>query len=207
MIARCTNTHEAVARRGSILLEVLLSLALFVAAAALVNASMRQALGTTERARLEATGTDLARSVLSLLEAGVLELNAVAGPVPEWTGSGYWSMPGDADGLGTPTGAMPSGWTIEIATGATEDLSAGVGADGAVGASGGSMSGDTLRSGALTLVTVAAVHDPENDGERVTRVSLSMLLSVGTGFDAGTVGEASDLTDAAADGARLERRP
>jgi hypothetical protein len=190
-------------RRGSILLEVLLSVALFVSAAALVNASVRQALGTVQRATLEAKGTDLARSVLSLLEAGALEINAVAGPVPEWTGSGYWSLPGDADSAGSGVGAVPNGWSIEVTTGASDSgLSTGLD----TGLGGGGASGDTLRAGGLTLVTVTAVHDPDGDGERVTRVALSMLMSVGTAFDAGDVGGGSDLTDAAAEGLRLEPR-
>ena len=59
------------ARRGGILLEVLLSLALFVGAATLALGASRSVLGAIDRSTRRALAADLARSKLAELELGL----------------------------------------------------------------------------------------------------------------------------------------
>jgi hypothetical protein len=63
-----------VIRRGGILLEVLLSLALFVGAAAFALGATRGVLGSLDRARRESLAVDLARAKLAELEAGIVTI-------------------------------------------------------------------------------------------------------------------------------------
>jgi type II secretory pathway component PulJ len=59
-------------RRGSILLETLLAIVLFVAAAIFTLASLRSALDATQRSALKNRAADAARSAIASLEAGLL---------------------------------------------------------------------------------------------------------------------------------------
>lgn len=69
-------------RRGDVLLEVLVALAVFVVGATLLLATARETLASLDRAQRREAATDLARSVLARLEAGVINLqDARAGRV------------------------------------------------------------------------------------------------------------------------------
>ena len=61
-------------RRGAILLETLIALALFLGAAGFALGAMRTALGRMERSMLEGAAVDLAQSKLAELEAGISDL-------------------------------------------------------------------------------------------------------------------------------------
>ena len=64
--------HLRTTTRGSILLETLLSIVLFVAAATFTLGALRNALESTSRSALKAKAADAARSLLSELEAGIV---------------------------------------------------------------------------------------------------------------------------------------
>lgn len=61
-------------RRGSLLFEVLLSLALFVTAASFSIGATRSVLGAVDRSRRQAMATDLARAKMAELEAGLTSI-------------------------------------------------------------------------------------------------------------------------------------
>ncbi len=89
--ARRPGTRSAAgSRQGAVLLEVILALALFVFATAIVSSSLHSAVERTARLHLQAHALDLAVSVLSEVQMGVLPL-APAGPEPfeapfdQWT--------------------------------------------------------------------------------------------------------------------------
>lgn len=77
-------------QQGAVLLEVILALALFVAAAAIISAGMSASIKSVERLRLNTHAANLAISVLSELEMGMKTM-ALSGPQPfqppfeEWT--------------------------------------------------------------------------------------------------------------------------
>jgi type II secretory pathway component PulJ len=59
-------------RRGSILLETLVAIVLFVAAALFTLASLRSALDATQRSALRTRAADAARTAIASLEAGLV---------------------------------------------------------------------------------------------------------------------------------------
>ncbi|MCH2154058.1 MAG: hypothetical protein MK089_12025 [Phycisphaerales bacterium] len=61
-------------RRGGLLLEVLVSIAIFVAAAAFCVRATSDSLKAMERSDLQLVAADLARSAMTQLEAGILSL-------------------------------------------------------------------------------------------------------------------------------------
>ncbi len=61
-------------RRGAILLETVIALALFIGAASFTIGALRNTLNGLDRAEREAIALDLARSKLAELEAGLIEL-------------------------------------------------------------------------------------------------------------------------------------
>ena len=90
--------------RGSVLLEVVLALVLFVSAAAVVSSAMQAAIDSEERLRLGVHADNLAASVVAELESG-LRSPAVLGPAPfeppftNWT----WQIVApSADAPGSP---------------------------------------------------------------------------------------------------------
>ena len=96
------------ARRGAVLLEVLLALVLFVAAAAIITASMNASLEGLDRLKLNTHAGNLAASVLAELQLGIRTAD-VSGeqsfekPFEEWTcelaRAGAETESGEASGL------------------------------------------------------------------------------------------------------------
>ena len=75
---------------GAILLEVLLALALFVAAAAVVTSALSASLGSLERQRLGTQSVNLAASVLAEIQLGIRSSSGEAAkpfeaPFEDWT--------------------------------------------------------------------------------------------------------------------------
>jgi hypothetical protein len=68
-------------RRGSVLLEVVLALALFVAAASVITSGINASIQSTERLRLQNHAANLAISVLSEMQMHVRPIAAI-GPEP-----------------------------------------------------------------------------------------------------------------------------
>ena len=95
-------------RRGAVLLEVLLALVLFVAAAAIITASMNASLEGLDRLKLNTHAGNLAASVLAELQLGIRTVD-VSGeqpfekPFDEWTcelsRAGAETESGEASGL------------------------------------------------------------------------------------------------------------
>ena len=78
------------ARRGAVLLEVLLALFLFVAAAAIITASMNASLEGLDRLKLNTHAGNLATTVLAELQLGIRTADvsgeqAFEKPFEEWT--------------------------------------------------------------------------------------------------------------------------
>ena len=77
-------------RRGAVLVEVVLALALFVAAAAVISGGLSASMDSIERLRLNAHAADLAVSVLSEMQMGTLAMEGNAAqpfdvPFEDWT--------------------------------------------------------------------------------------------------------------------------
>ena len=78
------------ARRGAVLLEVLLALVLFVAAAAIITASLNASLEGLDRLKLNTHAGNLAGTVLAELQLGIRAADvsgeqAFEKPFEEWT--------------------------------------------------------------------------------------------------------------------------
>lgn len=75
---------------AAVLLEVLLALALFVAAAAVMVSALNAALGSLERQRIGLHGLNLASSVLAEIQLGIRRADSMAAkpmdpPFEDWT--------------------------------------------------------------------------------------------------------------------------
>lgn len=68
---RSDRRRRDVSRRGAALLEVLIALALFVAAAAVVTGALNSSLESLERQKLGTHAVDLATSVMAEIQLGV----------------------------------------------------------------------------------------------------------------------------------------
>ncbi len=84
------NAPRTARCRGGALLEVLLALALFVAAAAVVTTALNASLASLERQRLNTQAVNLAASVLSEIQLGIRPAAAEArrplpSPYADWS--------------------------------------------------------------------------------------------------------------------------
>lgn len=71
---------RAHAHRGSVLLEIVISVSLFVAAGMTIFGSVRQSLRSAEGAHVRSQAVDLASSAMALLEAGLATPDMLNGP-------------------------------------------------------------------------------------------------------------------------------
>jgi Tfp pilus assembly protein PilV len=71
-------------RRGALLLEVVLALALFVTAGIAILSMVGQSVGSLKAAREKLHAADLARSAMAKIEAGIESAEVLNGPVPAW---------------------------------------------------------------------------------------------------------------------------
>jgi len=99
-------------RRGALLLEVILSLAMFAMAAMAILAALTQGTTALERVRDAALAVDLARTAMAEIEAGVASPATLNGPVPAWHESAR------AEESGAFADAPPSGtgWELVVET-------------------------------------------------------------------------------------------
>jgi len=95
-------------RRGAVLLECVLALALFVSAGMAVLALVDGAVRSVERTRDLEAAVDLARSAIAKIEAGIATAEELEGPVPAWR-----DEEDAAFGDEPPT---PGPWSLEITT-------------------------------------------------------------------------------------------
>ncbi len=89
-------------RRGALLLEVIVALAIFVVAGGAILNLVTQTMTGLERSRLSARGADLARSAIAKIEAGIETAQTLNGPVER-----------HAEGAKADAGR---GWELEIET-------------------------------------------------------------------------------------------
>jgi hypothetical protein len=89
--------------RGVVLLEILLALALFIAAATVVGSAMRGSASATMDMKFDAQAVNLAESIISELQCGALQLNDLSATAFE---------------------EGPEGWTYEIAAQGMQDTPA-----------------------------------------------------------------------------------
>jgi len=96
-----------VIRRGALLIEGMVAVAVFVAAGLAILAAMRGAAHEARRERDLLRAMDLARSAMASMEAGLATPEQLDGPVPRWTeeSAGFDDAPPE-----------PSGWSIQIDT-------------------------------------------------------------------------------------------
>jgi hypothetical protein len=96
-----------------VLLEVMLAVALFVAAGLAVVSATDRASMASEHARLAVRAGDLARSALGLIEAGLATPESLHGPVRSWR-----SLSGPIDEGPVVEGPNPDerGWELVIST-------------------------------------------------------------------------------------------
>lgn len=103
-------------RRGLLLLELVIALAIFVTVGTLIMSTIRQALLSTRTAQDLLRAEDFASSVLAIIESGIDVPESLVGPLPEWDPqSGYF------DGAMSSASAMgfaetTESWVIEIDT-------------------------------------------------------------------------------------------
>ena len=95
-------------RRGAVLLECVLALALFVSAGMAVLALMDGAVRSVERTRDLETAVDLARSAIAKIEAGIATAEELDGPVPIWRD--------EEDATFDDELPEPGPWSLEITT-------------------------------------------------------------------------------------------
>jgi len=104
--------------RGALLIELLASLAIFIVGALAILSAMRQSTDSMLLARDRQHAANLARSAMAAIEAGILEPDALSGPVPAWDEGwllrgtpGGWEEDGGAFLDAPPEGV---GWTLEV---------------------------------------------------------------------------------------------
>lgn len=173
-------------RRGAILLETMLALAVFIMAGLAIGGSMRQGMASMSAARDEARALDLARSALARIEAGLETPLSLNGPVKPWIESpDAWEGDEHEDELSEAAISAPaeedSGWALDIETSPSEFEG-------------------------LTTVRVRAVRvDADNPDVELASVTLVQLVELReSGSDA--AGEESDMARTAREGARSEER-
>lgn len=71
-------------RRGGLLLEALIALAVFVMAGLAILSVLRQGVADTRAARDRVRGYDIARSALAQIETGLATIESLDGSVPAW---------------------------------------------------------------------------------------------------------------------------
>jgi hypothetical protein len=94
--------------RGGALLEVLLSLALFVGAATFALAALRSVMASMHQSQRLAEAVDLARSRLAELEAGLISIQELRGPM-----TGRFGSMAAAGGAFDESTSRPR-WTLEV---------------------------------------------------------------------------------------------
>lgn len=176
-------------RRGGILLEVMLALALLVMGSMTILGAMSQSIHSLEATRLKQQAADLARSAMARIEAGIATPDTLQGPVPAWESdpeSGADELNGDAfpDEFGLAAGigwSEDSGWELEI---------------------------DTSPSpfAGLAIVRVRALRRASLDSDRIIgQYTLEQLVRLGT-LETDEAGEEDELMEEARQGIARERR-
>ena len=173
------------ARRGAILLEIILSVALFTLGALAILTQMSQGARSIEGARLMRHAADFAATTMARIEAGLASPEALSGPASRWDGEQQASLE-DALDPGAPLAPVDdvlfeeTGWELLVET-------------------------EPAPFDGLTLVTVTATFaDPVRAGAPGASYTLRQLVRLGAGPD-DPIGEEDALQREAQRGARTRR--
>jgi type II secretory pathway pseudopilin PulG len=99
-------------RRGAMLLEMMLALAIFVMAGTAILTLVDGSVRSLERARLHAQAADLARTAMAKIEAGIATPRSLHGPARSWLEEA--AERGEApEDLSAPRQG-PTGWELRI---------------------------------------------------------------------------------------------
>lgn len=96
--------------RAAVLLESIISLAIFLSVAAFVLTASRQSLESARAAALEARGADLARSALAAIDAGLVPTAALDGGDDLLEAIGFIDPDTDMDAFAPDTGR----WALDV---------------------------------------------------------------------------------------------
>ena len=107
--------HVRSMRRGGVLLEVTLAIAIFAAAGSVTLAATRSVFSSLDRSRRLLEAVDLARSRLSELEAGLIDITDLQSDDFLTLGSGDFGT-----GVDLAPVSMPSYWTLDLEVDPTE---------------------------------------------------------------------------------------
>ncbi|MCH7961391.1 MAG: hypothetical protein IIC49_03555 [Planctomycetes bacterium] len=176
-------------RRGGILLEVMLALALLVMGSMAILSAMSQSIHSLEATRLKQQAADLARSAMARIEAGIATPETLQGPVPAWESD----PESGADELND--GALPDEFGLAATVGWGED-------------SGWELEIDTSPSpfAGLAIVRVRALRRASADSDRIMgQYTLEQLVRLGT-LETDEAGAEDELMEAARQGIAQERR-
>ena len=172
-------------RRGAILLEMVIAVAILVMASLAISASLRDALSSLQRSQDEARAGDIARSAIARLEAGMARPELLSGPLTAWEGEAdrFEGDPlVDALAFSQPDGiAVDDDWFVTVETEAT-----------------------SFRQ--LTSVTVI-VERVDESGEPIVQRRLTQFVRLRDGAEdtIGGEGELSELADEARSAGRGSR--
>lgn len=166
-------------RHGAVLIEIMLSLAIFAMAALVLSGVMSRAAGASDRAVWAAQAEDLTRSAMARIEAGIATPQALHGPVRDWD-SDREAIEGDeqADPFGGASvdmrAAQDERWHLEIET-------------------------ERSSFSGLTKVSITAVKRDEQTERRLSSYTLYQLVRLRE-TDDDEIGERDELMDAAEQG-------
>ncbi len=101
-------------RRGAILLELLLAVALFAMAGLAIHGALDRALDRSSSTAERLRGADLAWSAIALIESGAAQPESLDGPIDE--SSPLWLGPDPGASADAPREGPWSGWELRIDT-------------------------------------------------------------------------------------------
>lgn len=178
-----TDAARVAGRRGALLLEAVIAVAIFVAAGSAILAVVNDSAAAMARARDMIAAADLARSAMARLEAGIANVRELNGPVPLWRDD---ESAREGDAGSTPAGFAdappePSRWELRVTT-------------------------DRSAFAGLTRVTVEAFKRSAPGSDRL-EASYTLRQLVRLSPDAeDRAGEADELSRAAERGVERRRR-
>ncbi|MEI6356075.1 MAG: hypothetical protein WCP53_03120 [Verrucomicrobiota bacterium] len=116
---RSDRRHRDFARRGAALLEVLIALALFVAAAAVVTGALNSSLESLERQKLGTHAVNLATSVMAEIQLGIRVPGGEGrrpfdAPFQDWTWEASLLPVENATGATGTTGTSAGSTRVEV---------------------------------------------------------------------------------------------
>lgn len=172
-------------RRAAMLLELMLSLALFAAGALAILGVVRQSISSLDHARQTRRAADIARSAMARIEAGIDDPAAIEGPVALWDGRAAAMSAFDfnlSDDVPAPAIDANTLWELEVSTAPSQFAD-------------------------LSEVNVRAFRRASQSSDRaIASFTLTQLVRLGT-RDEDIAGEQGELLDAAIRGAEPGGRP